>query len=575
MFLSILLCLALQVFQKVSADEDFFINDVGYDDGTYGDYPQHIYKSTDVTSPKLNVLQSSPECSNDLYTMITQRGWSVSQARATILDSDGHLVWTVTGYDQIYNLMVQEYKGEQYLTFWAGNDAVGGHGAGYYYMLDTSYQEIARIPAAKGLSGDLHDFRITDNGTAIITVYDVITANLTSLGKPENGDLWECRVQEIVLETGELIFEWRASEHYDVTETYRDIGGDGVTGRAFDFFHMNSIDKDDKGNYLVSSRYMHTVTYISGATGEVIWVLGGKRNMFTDLSDGQATNFAYQHDARWNDDFTVVSLFNNAIDDGHTNIAPYTRGMRIKLDQEKMTAELVGEYINPHHIKAVSQGSFQNLPNGNVFMGYGNTAAFTEYSSNGMALCDAHFGPQHLYGTGNVQSYRAYKFEWHGFPITNPDIKILSDDSDNWNVYTSWNGATEIRTLILQGASNSEDSTSWEDLEVVTKTTFETAFQIYELYPRYMRVLWLDEKDMVLGVSNPLDAVEEKVWALPPLRLDEGELWGLKILIGFAAFTGAVVAVREAWLVWRKRGKQVHWEDEGEELRVQREILLR
>jgi hypothetical protein len=35
----------------------------------------------------------------------------------------------------MYNLQAQEYKGNKYITFWAGNDAVGGHGAGKYYMV--------------------------------------------------------------------------------------------------------------------------------------------------------------------------------------------------------------------------------------------------------------------------------------------------------------------------------------------------------------------------------------------------------------------------------------------------------
>jgi hypothetical protein len=50
------------------------------------------------------------------------------------------LVWT-SGWDkkQIYNLMAQEYKGHKYITFWAGNDAVGGHGAGSYYMVSECF----------------------------------------------------------------------------------------------------------------------------------------------------------------------------------------------------------------------------------------------------------------------------------------------------------------------------------------------------------------------------------------------------------------------------------------------------
>jgi hypothetical protein len=118
----------------VVADEDVFHNDPEYDATAYGFYPVQKYKTTDVVSPRINVLQSSSKCS-DLYTMLTPRGGMVSEASASILDNKGHLIWTVGGYNQIYNLLVQEYNGEQYLTFWAGNDAVGGHGAGFYYMV--------------------------------------------------------------------------------------------------------------------------------------------------------------------------------------------------------------------------------------------------------------------------------------------------------------------------------------------------------------------------------------------------------------------------------------------------------
>lgn len=117
------------------ADVSTFTSDDAYDAAAYGEFPVKTYMSTDIVSPKLNVLQSSPECDDALLTFITPRGFSVSDPSATILDQYGHLVWSLGGYQQIYNLMVQEYLGKQYLTFWAGNDAVGGHGAGYYYMV--------------------------------------------------------------------------------------------------------------------------------------------------------------------------------------------------------------------------------------------------------------------------------------------------------------------------------------------------------------------------------------------------------------------------------------------------------
>jgi hypothetical protein len=127
------------VVTHTRADIGTFISDNAYDAAAYGEFPVKTYMSTDIVSPKLNILQSSPECDDSLLTFITPRGGSVSEPSATILDQYGHLVWSLGGYEQIYNLMVQEYLGKQYLTFWAGNDAVGGHGAGYYYMVCKAY----------------------------------------------------------------------------------------------------------------------------------------------------------------------------------------------------------------------------------------------------------------------------------------------------------------------------------------------------------------------------------------------------------------------------------------------------
>lgn len=113
--------------------------DDAFDAGSYGPYPIHTYMSTDVVSPRLNILSSSPECRNDLYWVLSPRGRSVSEPGAMILDSGGNLIWAKSGYDQVYNLQVQEYMGENYLTFWAGTDAVQGHGAGSYYMVSICY----------------------------------------------------------------------------------------------------------------------------------------------------------------------------------------------------------------------------------------------------------------------------------------------------------------------------------------------------------------------------------------------------------------------------------------------------
>jgi hypothetical protein len=142
-------CLVTSIFTFITAarlalgEEASFFHDYGYDREAYGRHPLQVFRSTDTTVPRFNILRSSHTCDNSLYTFLTPRGSATSEPLATIYDHDGHLVWA-SGWNgqQLYNLLVQEYKGEKYLTFWAGDDSVGGHGAGVYYMVSEGHIEM-------------------------------------------------------------------------------------------------------------------------------------------------------------------------------------------------------------------------------------------------------------------------------------------------------------------------------------------------------------------------------------------------------------------------------------------------
>ena len=49
--------------------------------------------------------------------------------------------------------------------------------------------------------------------------------------------------------------------------------------------HLNSIDKDRDGNYLVSLRHTCGVYYINGTTGDLIWTLGSVNSSFESLGE--------------------------------------------------------------------------------------------------------------------------------------------------------------------------------------------------------------------------------------------------------------------------------------------------
>lgn len=110
------------------------------DNGTYGYYPIRTYATLEGTSsPRTNFLQWDEKCDDGLLYFITPRGWSIQRPGPMILDRHGELIWA-KHFDnkfggQAYDFMVQQYQGEDYLTFWLGDDRVRGHGAGSYYMV--------------------------------------------------------------------------------------------------------------------------------------------------------------------------------------------------------------------------------------------------------------------------------------------------------------------------------------------------------------------------------------------------------------------------------------------------------
>ncbi|KAI5207271.1 hypothetical protein AUEXF2481DRAFT_32563 [Aureobasidium subglaciale EXF-2481] len=510
----------------------------------FGSYPYKTFQSSDLSSPILRRPHESFQCRDDNYIFLSPRGNKVPHPAVTIMDNDGEMVWEHYVDGQGYNFKVQEYKGEPVLTFWVGNDGVGGHGEGDYYMYSSRYEEVAKISALNGLHADLHEFTITPEGTGMMTIYEIYPVTLP--GYIDDTDviwIWDCLFQEIDLVTNELIFQWRASEHHSLEETYRRIGDEGrVSNRPWDWYHMNSIQKDELGNYLISARYTHTITYIDGNTGNIIWILGGKRNAFDDLSEGdsKATNIAYQHFARLHNltDFPVlladkievhptkdvdgvtkmvVTAFDNGADNEASGIRP-SRGVLIEITyptvgvstlKSDYTARLVREYVHPVQFISSSQGSMQVITSDDgsdprILLGFGYVGVWTEHAATGEVLCDNRFSTVSSWGTGDVQSYRALKAPWKGEPSWPPSVAF--GDGKDLSIFASWNGATEVAFWKVQQAEQLAcPDDEWEDVSVTQRKGFETEIDIQDDEMRFLRVVALDVDGNALGVSGNLD----------------------------------------------------------------------
>lgn len=349
----------------------------------------------------------------------------------------------------------------------------------------------------------MHDFRITKNDTALVTIYDTVRADLSALGGPKHGYMRDCLFQEIDIANGTLLFEWRISDHVPFNTSFEALRGNGWDhDDAYDAYHINSIDKDQSGNYLLSSRHTHSILSIDGKSGEILWTLGGKLNDFTDTSEGRATDFAFQHDARWHDDHTLTLLDNQA--EWFLDEPTHSRAVTLDLDVPNRVASVRRTYTHPEQLRSTSQGNVQVLPgSGNVFVGWGHCAAYTEFSPEGEPLCEAHYGAANWFQLGQVYSYRVARGRWIGRPDTPPSAAVAGS-----SIFVSWNGATEVAAWRLErGNASSAGEMEFDMVRVVEKEGFETEIELPEDFSTtYYRVVALNRQNHILGATELLGA---------------------------------------------------------------------
>ena len=311
--------------------------------------------------------------------------------------------------------------------------------------------------------------------------------DLSSIGGPKEGAIWDNIVQELDIATGRVLFEWRSAEHVALEESYADVprAERGAEADAYDYFHVNSVELDDDGNFIVSARNTHAVYKLARADGEVLWRLGGKRS---DYELGPGARFAWQHDARRQPDGTLT-LYDNVADEEDAGGA--SRVVILDLDDERMRATVVRSFEHPTGLLATTQGNAQFLPGGHVFVGWGSQPFFTEFDRDGRVLLDGRFGVE------GTDSYRAYRLEWTGRPLEQPAI-VVESDGERRTAHVSWNGATDVaRWQMLAGRT----AQTLRPIAERATEGFETALPVETDEP-LVAVRALNERGAVLGTSK-------------------------------------------------------------------------
>src|ERR671912_263122 len=423
----------------------------------------------DLDPPAVEVATEARDDIAPGYVFIAPEKGGAGKGGSMIIDDLGQVVWfhPLRGpFGRTMNFGTQTYKGREVLTW--------GQTPGEYIIFDSSYREIAGFKAANGYNGDHHEFLISPQDTALITIYDEVPRDLTSVGGSKDGVAIQGIVQELDIETGEVLFEWESIDHVDLEETYGTPSEDHYPG--IDYFHINSIDIEPDNNLLISARETSTVYKVDRTSGRIMWRLGGKKS---DFEMGPGTRFAFQHDGRRLPDGTI-SIFDNGslvFENGTPKAVEESRAIVLELDEERMRASLVGEYTHPVKQYADAAGNMQVLPNGNVFVGWGRALAISEFSKDGEFLFDFRVSPEH-------KSYRAFRFPWRGSPSDQPAAMAERTSEKELELYASWNGATEVESWeVLAGPHPGQ----LESLGSTPRDGFETAMLV-QTSERYVAV---------------------------------------------------------------------------------------
>lgn len=197
------------------------------------------------------------------------------------------------------------------------------------------------------------------------------------------------------------------------------------------------------------------IAYINGTNGDPIWIMGGKRNQFTDRTTGKAPDFALQHSPTFNDrDLTDLRMFDNHIRNmSYGCTANCSTGRFFTVNDTTMSVSSVRRLSYPNGLQSMALGNVEPSQGGNAFVNWGFNPAFTEHSPDGVVVFDVQFG---VLGGKAIGTYRAYKRNWTGYPTTNPSIVVRRQNSSSQEtLYVSWNGATEVKRWILVSSSPS------------------------------------------------------------------------------------------------------------------------
>jgi arylsulfotransferase ASST len=436
--------------------------------------------------PKLTITHPATGGVSPGLLFLAEKGGATRPGGPVIADNRGRILWYLQLEHPLEatDFRTQTYRGKPVLTWWQGTISKAGIGRGEYVVYDASYRQIATVKATKGLEGDLHEFQLTPRGTAYISIYHAVPADLSAVGGPHDGWVYDSVIQEIDVSSGDVVFEWHSLDHVPLTESLqagREPARHATRKRPLDYFHVNSVSDAPGGRVLVSGRNTSAV-YLLARDGSVVWRLGGKRS---DFGPPAAVKFRFQHNARLHPGDLLTLFDNGAI----PKVEPYSRALELKLAMNARRVSVAKVFVHPLKISSPFEGNVQLLPDGGALVGWGGVRKVTEFTRAGAVRFEVKlpFG----------DTYRGYRLAWNGNPGGRPAIAVSSG-----RVYASWNGRLGIDHWDVLGG---EDAQHLARVGTHRWTGLETEIPLADPPPT-VAVRAVDGSGRVLGVSDTADS---------------------------------------------------------------------
>ena len=427
--------------------------------------------------PHISITTNNNPCTDPIF--IDNRGGG-GQCYNVIFDNNGSPIWYQRMPDERRDMKVQP---NGVLTLLARDNGQ------YFYGMNTHYEKIAEYRTTNGYSVDEHELQMLADGTYFLIGLNGQNVDLsryvsgagTSVGITEN-----CFQQ--FTPAGELIFQWRAWDHFDPAGQNTVVGATNPG----DFTHMNAIAVDSDGHILLSSRNTSEVTKINADTGEIIWRLGGTHSTLTYVNDplgGQRNQHAIR--PLGNNHYTIF-------DNGNGHSPQVSRAVEYVVNPVAMTATLVWQYpaVPSTNLYSYYMGNVQRLPNGNTLINWviGNLPKLTEVRPDGTKAFEMNWVSQY-------EAYRVWRCPWQGVALK--PYLILESYPDNMTLLFNQFGDTNVAAYRIYAGTSPQPTT----LIGSSTTTMKSFNNLVNGQRYYFRVTAVDKNGVEGASSNEENAV--------------------------------------------------------------------